>query len=68
LSPDFPYSYETFWYCSGSSPANGCTRLTEADILLFAAVTGDTNPMQLDAECAATSIFRERIAHGMLAT
>jgi 3-hydroxybutyryl-CoA dehydratase len=42
--------------------------ITEADILLFAAVTGDTNPMHLDAECAATSIFRERIAHGMLAT
>jgi hypothetical protein len=42
--------------------------ITEADILLFAAVTGDTNPMHLDAECAATSIFREPIAHGMLAT
>ena len=41
--------------------------VTEADIVLFAAVTGDTNPMHLDAEYAATSIFKERIAHGMLA-
>ena len=41
--------------------------ITEADIVLFAAVTGDTNPMHLDAEYAATSIFNERIAHGMLA-
>jgi 3-hydroxybutyryl-CoA dehydratase len=41
--------------------------VTEADIVLFAAVTGDTNPMHLDAEYAATSIFGERIAHGMLA-
>jgi 3-hydroxybutyryl-CoA dehydratase len=41
--------------------------ITEADIVLFAAVTGDTNPMHLDAEYAATSIFKERIAHGMLA-
>jgi 3-hydroxybutyryl-CoA dehydratase len=41
--------------------------ITEADIVLFAAVTGDTNPMHLNAEYAATSIFGERIAHGMLA-
>lgn len=41
--------------------------ITEADIVLFAAVTGDTNPMHLDAEYAAGSIFKERIAHGMLA-
>jgi 3-hydroxybutyryl-CoA dehydratase len=41
--------------------------VTEADIVLFAAVTGDTNPMHLNAEYAKTSIFKERIAHGMLA-
>lgn len=41
--------------------------ITEADIVLFAAVTGDTNPMHLNAEYAKTSIFKERIAHGMLA-
>lgn len=41
--------------------------VTEADIVLFAAVTGDTNPMHLNAEYAKGTIFRERIAHGMLA-
>jgi 3-hydroxybutyryl-CoA dehydratase len=41
--------------------------ITEADIVLFAAVTGDTNPMHLNAEYAKTTIFGERIAHGMLA-
>jgi 3-hydroxybutyryl-CoA dehydratase len=41
--------------------------ITEADIVLFAAVTGDTNPMHLDADYARTSPFGERIAHGMLA-
>ena len=41
--------------------------ITEADIVLFAAVTGDTNPMHLNAEYAKDSIFGERIAHGMLA-
>src|SRR5215213_5558133 len=41
--------------------------ITESDIVLFAAVTGDTNPMHLNAEYAKTTIFGERIAHGMLA-
>lgn len=41
--------------------------ITEADIVLFAAVTGDTNPMHLNAEYAKDTVFGERIAHGMLA-
>lgn len=41
--------------------------ITESDIVLFAAVTGDTNPMHLNAEYAKGTIFGERIAHGMLA-
>lgn len=41
--------------------------ITEADIVLFAAVTGDTNPMHLNADYAKGTIFGERIAHGMLA-
>ena len=41
--------------------------ITESDIVLFAAVTGDTNPMHLNAEYAKDTIFGERIAHGMLA-
>ena len=40
--------------------------ITEADILLFAAVSMDTNPVHLDAETARQSMFKERIAHGML--
>ncbi len=40
--------------------------ITEADILLFAAVSTDTNPVHIDAEAAKASIFGERIAHGML--
>ena len=41
--------------------------ITEADILLYAAVSMDTNPMHLDAEFAGKAQFGERIAHGMLA-
>ena len=40
--------------------------ITEADILLFSAVTTDTNPVHLNAEVAAQSVFKERVAHGML--
>ena len=37
-----------------------------ADIDAFAAVTGDNNPVHLDAAFAATTSFGDRIAHGML--
>jgi 3-hydroxybutyryl-CoA dehydratase len=40
--------------------------ITEADILMFTAVSGDTNPVHLDAEYAATTRFEGRIAHGMI--
>ena len=40
--------------------------VTEADIILFAGVTGDNNPVHIDAEAAASTMFKERIAHGML--
>jgi 3-hydroxybutyryl-CoA dehydratase len=40
--------------------------VTEADIVNFAGVTGDFNPVHVDAEYASGSMFKERIAHGML--
>lgn len=40
--------------------------ITDADIVLFAGISGDTNPVHLNAEYAATTMFGERIAHGML--
>lgn len=39
--------------------------LTEDELVLFAAVSGDLNPVHLDPEFAAQSLFQERIAHGM---
>lgn len=36
------------------------------DIEAFAQVSGDSNPVHLDAAYAATTPFGERIAHGML--
>lgn len=37
----------------------------ERDIQLFAAMSGDHNPVHLDAAYAANTLFKERIAHGM---
>ncbi|PHZ85009.1 MaoC family dehydratase [Paremcibacter congregatus] len=41
-------------------------RVTEEDIIKFSEVTGDVNPIHLDAAYAAESVFGERIAHGMI--
>ena len=40
--------------------------VTEADIVLFAGISGDTNPVHLNEEFASTTMFKGRIAHGML--
>lgn len=40
--------------------------VTEADIILFAGITGDFNPAHIDEEYAKQSMFKGRIAHGML--
>ena len=40
--------------------------VTESDIALFAGVTGDFNPVHIDAVAAETSMFGGRIAHGVL--
>ena len=46
--------------------ASYVTTVTEAHIVMFAGVSGDTNPIHLDEEFAAATMFRGRIAHGML--
>jgi 3-hydroxybutyryl-CoA dehydratase len=40
--------------------------ITEVHIVNYAGLTGDMNPMHMDHEHAAQSMFGERIAHGML--
>ena len=40
--------------------------ITNGDIVAFAEVSGDNNPIHLDDEYAASTMFGERIAHGML--
>jgi acyl dehydratase len=40
--------------------------VTEADIVIFAGLSGDYNVLHTDAEFMKDSIFGERIAHGLL--
>ena len=40
--------------------------ITEKDIERFAEVSGDLNPVHMDEEYAKTTMFKGRIAHGML--
>ena len=41
-------------------------RFSQADVIDFARVTGDNNPLHLDAEFAANTPFKRPIIHGML--
>lgn len=40
--------------------------ITEADIVMFSGVTGDMNPVHVNEDFAQDTIFKGRIAHGML--
>jgi len=40
--------------------------ISESDVYLFAGVTGDFNPLHVDAEYAKSSPFGARVAHGPL--
>ena len=40
--------------------------VTEADIVMFASLSGDWNELHTNAEYMKNSVFGQRIAHGML--
>ena len=41
-------------------------KITEADIIIFAGLSGDFNPIHLDEEFAKKTRYQKRIAHGFL--
>ena len=46
--------------------ASYAKKITNDDVLAFADLSGDTNPVHLDDDFAAGTIFKKRIAHGFL--
>ena len=50
----------------GEKHASSGRTITEADIVSFAGLSGDYNPLHTDKEFAEKSLFTKRIAHGAL--
>lgn len=57
-----------YWedFVAGVAYESAARTITEADIVSFAGLSGDFNPLHTDAEFAQQSIFGQRIAHGLL--
>ena len=63
MNPQNGYDVEDI---SVGMSAETAKTISEADILLFTAVSTDTNAVHLDEEYGKTTMFGGRIAHGML--
>jgi len=64
MSNGSPYYYEDIKI--GDKCVSLSRTITEADIVNFAGISGDYNPLHTDAVSAKKSIAGERIAHGLL--
>ena len=50
----------------GAEFVTGRRTITETDVVMFAGLSGDFNPLHTDAVFAEKTPFKQRIAHGML--
>ncbi len=50
----------------GETHVTPARTITETDVMLFAGLSGDYNPLHTDAEFGKNTVFKERIAHGLL--
>jgi acyl dehydratase len=53
-------------FAPGQRFVSGGRTVTEADVVMFAGISGDYNPLHTDVTFAAQTPFKQRIAHGML--
>jgi 3-hydroxybutyryl-CoA dehydratase len=62
---NYPELRRTYEEVMLGETASRSRMITEKDIIAFAELIDDSNPVHLDAEYAKTTMFGERIAHGM---
>jgi len=53
-------------FAVGDEASTSARTITEADVVQFAGLSGDYNPLHTDAEFAKGTPFGQRIAHGLL--
>lgn len=53
-------------YAVGQEMSTPARTVTEADVVQFAGLSGDYNALHVDAEFGRSTIFGQRIAHGLL--
>jgi len=53
-------------FAIGQTLTSAARKVSEADVMAFAALTGDYTPIHIDAEYAARHPFGRRVAHGLL--
>ena len=58
------YYFEDF--AVGQEFESGGRTITEADLTFFSMLSGDWNPLHVDAEFAKTTRFGQRVVHGAL--
>ena len=69
--PDSIYEQQHGYYLEDISPGMSAIyakTITEADVVLYAGVSGDTNPLHINEEFACHTRFKRRVVHGMLTT
>lgn len=64
FSPAMPLYFEDFQ--PGLSLITPARTITESDVMTFAGLSGDYNPIHTDAEFAKNTPFGQRVAHGLL--
>jgi 3-hydroxybutyryl-CoA dehydratase len=59
-------AFTTFEDMAVGMTASFSKTITDADLVLFVGVSGDTNPVHLDEDYASGTMFKGRVAHGAL--
>lgn len=66
MSQDRPRGLYFEEFTLGQEIDSPARTVTEADVMLFAGLSGDYNPLHTDVEYARETPYGERIAHGLL--